>query len=185
MDWSYALTVIAAGFLAWIGYKPVELIVEYVREEGLAFRRQGIRLTGRWFAAWESTVEGKQVLNAEEVSLKQRGLRINIRNVSPSPENPRGGYLWRGELRIHHSQYLIGSYESVEAQTLARGSLYFHLNAVGRFLVGRWAGCSYDSACSSGAAVIAMSREFALLKLSEVCQQPTGPLREQIRRQDD
>jgi hypothetical protein len=90
-----------------------------------------------------------------------------------SAENPRGGYLWRGELRIHDREYLIGWYESVDPAIYARGSLYFHLNAAGKFLLGRWAGCSYDSPTADGAAVIAQSRDVALGKLRAACKPAT------------
>lgn len=170
MDWSYVITAIVGGFLAWLGYKPIELAVEYLRAEGVSLRRKGTRLQGRWFAAWETTVEGKEVLNTEELELKQRGLRIKVRNLTVSPENPRGGYLWRGELRVHQREYFTGWYESVDPKVFARGSLYFHLNAAGKFLQGWWAGCSYDSPTARGAAVIAETREFAMQKLRETCK---------------
>lgn len=165
MDWTYVLTAIAAGFLAWLGYKPVELAVEYFREEGLSLGRRRTRLDGRWFVAWETKVEGEPVLNTEELVFKQRGLRIKVRNLAASAENPRGGYLWRGELRIYDREYLIGWYESIEPAVPARGSLYFHLNPAGRFLLGRWAGCSHDSPTAGGSAVIGESRDDALAKL--------------------
>jgi hypothetical protein len=128
----------------------------------LTFTRQLVRRLA-------NTAEGKEIVASEVLKVRQRGLRVKMRNTAVSLENPLGGYLWRGQFRIHDREQLIGWYTSLDPAVTAKGSMYFRVNPAGKFLVGRWIGCNYDSTLASGYGVIAQERSFAVSKLREIC----------------
>ncbi|MBV9852100.1 MAG: hypothetical protein JO250_20740 [Armatimonadetes bacterium] len=122
-------------------------------------------LTGLWHALWQTTAEGRPNINTEVVRLQQRGPELWLENTGRSPENPIGGYLWRGEGVLYNGQYLIGSYAAAEQSVIAKGSLYFVLNPGGDYLVGKWVGCNLDSTFTWGFGVFAKDKERGMAKL--------------------
>jgi hypothetical protein len=113
-------------------------------------------ISGEWFALWQTTVDGEEVMNVEEISIDGlRRNRIRISNRSVSPENAQGGYLWTSECRYFDNQYILGTYIAVEKSVRSKGVLQLSLHRSGKFLEGQWAGCNYDFDYAHGLVVMA------------------------------
>ncbi|MFZ3384172.1 MAG: hypothetical protein WA144_09625, partial [Candidatus Methanoperedens sp.] len=70
-----------------------------------------IDITGNdWYAAWHTSVEHTTNLNTENLSIKQKGQTVKMKNIEKSPENPKGGYLWEAQLQFFHGKTLMGWY---------------------------------------------------------------------------
>src|SRR3954471_10677832 len=69
-----------------------------------------VQMQGTWWAAWQTFNEGEQVIATQPVGLSQHGSTIQIEALERSSENERGGYVWRGELRVWDGQILMGYY---------------------------------------------------------------------------
>jgi hypothetical protein len=148
------------------------LVFENLRE-AWRFRRElkdnnHIDLSGtNWVAAWQTSVDGKEVLNTESIIIKQRGGLIKMWNAEISPGNPKAGYKWEGQLQFLHGRDLMGHYFSTRnEQNTNKGIMFFNYNSARKEFIGRWVGASYDGPLLSGFGVIAKSREraFAILK---------------------
>jgi len=48
-----------------------------------------------------------------------------------------GGYLWRGECKLYDNEHIIGRYLPREPNVISKGTMYFLLNRVGNFIVGK------------------------------------------------
>ncbi len=163
---SYAIAIIGGAILYAIGYKTVEAIFEHFKERGLPFGQSDkVNLSGTWYAAWQTEVEGREIINTEVLRIKQRGRKITIENLEKSPENKIGGYLWKGEARIYDNEHILGIYLATEPNVISKGTIYFLLNRVGHSMVGRWVGCNYDSDFIWGFGVIAKEKDVALRKI--------------------
>jgi hypothetical protein len=127
-----------------------------------------VDLSGRWYAVWQSTVDGRECVNSEVVDITQRGTRIMMRNLNRSLENPRGGYLWRGELKLYDNSRLMGHYVSAEPNVTAKGVFYFLLNHIGQFMSGKWVGCNHDFDLTWGFGVLARDIERAREKFKRL-----------------
>jgi len=148
-----------------------------VAKDHYRFRRElkendNINLSGEdWVAAWQTSVDGKEVLNTEQLVLKQKGGVIKMCNKTPSAENPKAGFKWYGQLRFYLGRDLMGNYFAEKAENnTSKGMLYFHYNSARKEFVGRWVGCSYDGPLLSGFGVIAKKKEKALALLQELLQ---------------
>lgn len=117
-------------------------------------------LAGRWFALWEATADDQPVPNIEELEITQlnRG-RVQIKNLAPSPDNPKGGYLWIAECRLFDGQHLLGSYVAVDKSIRSKGAMHLVIHSSGRYFAGQWIGCSYDSDYSHGLVVFSREKE--------------------------
>jgi hypothetical protein len=167
----YGLAIVAGAILYAIGYESAKSFIEYVRDHGLDLgRERRVNLTGTWYAAWQTTAKGKEVLNTELLRIKQRRHKIIIENLEISPENKLGGYLWKGEASLYNNQYLIGRYLPVDPNVISKGSLFFRLDRVRKYLQGKWVGCNVDHELTWGFGVIAKEKNDALSKLKELCR---------------
>jgi hypothetical protein len=128
-------------------------------------RHRRVDLSGQWYAIWQTTAEGLPNINSELVTLTQHGASLVLENVARSPENPLGGYLWRGEADLVDNQYLIGAYAATERRVSSKGTLFFIVSRSGTYLVGKWVGCNLDSNFSWGFGVLAQDKEAGLEKL--------------------
>ncbi len=116
-------------------------------------------LTGEWHALWESTADNEEVINSERLSIHmKRTGRFIIENLEPSPENPKGGYLWRAEGNLFDSRHLLSTYIAREPNVISKGTLYLVLHNSGAFIEGQWIGCNYDGDWARGLVVIARER---------------------------
>src|SRR3954453_3916987 len=120
-----------------------------------------VTLNGTWWAAWQTFNDGEQVIATQPVGLDQHGSTIDIEALDPSAENERGGYLWRGELRLWDGQILMGYYAAADGNVRSKGTMYFVLHAQGDYAHGRWVGLSYDGPIVSGFAALARTPEQA------------------------
>src|SRR3954462_13810942 len=118
-----------------------------------------VKIDGTWWAAWQTFSDGEQVIATNPVGLSQHGSTIQIEALERSSENQRGGYLWRGELRLWDGQVLMGYYAAADGNVRSKGTMYFVLHPQGEYARGRWVGLSYDGPIVSGYAALAKTRE--------------------------
>lgn len=129
-----------------------------------------IDITGDdWIAAWQTSVNNKEILNTENLSLLQKGGTVRIRNKEKSPENPEGGYLWKGQLQFYYGRDLMGWYFPIEEENnTSKGIMFLHYNSAQKVFYGKWVGSAYDSPLSSGYVVITKERIRSITKLKEI-----------------
>src|SRR3954447_19435243 len=118
-----------------------------------------VKLEGTWWAAWQTFNEGQEIIATQPVGLSQHGSTVQIEALERSSENERGGYLWRGELRLWDGQILMGYYAAADGNVRSKGTMYFVLHAQGEYAHGRWVGLSYDGPVVSGYAALARTQE--------------------------
>ena len=84
--------------------------------------------------------------------------RTSSRRWSAAPKNERGGYIWRGELRLWDSHVLMGYYAAADSNVRSKGVIFFILHTQDQYAHGRWVGLSYDGPVISGAATLAQTK---------------------------
>jgi transcriptional regulator with XRE-family HTH domain len=129
-----------------------------------------VKLEGAWWAAWQTFNEGRQIIAAQPVGLSQHGSTIQIEALERSRENERGGYLWRGELRLWDGQVLMGYYAAADGNVRSKGTMFFVLHTQGEYAHGRWTGVSYDGPVISGYATLARTQEEAQTVMSRLLE---------------
>ena len=135
-----------------------------------------VQLQGTWWAAWQTFNEGQQVIATQPVGLSQHGSTIQIEALERSSENERGGYVWRGELRVWDGQILMGYYAAADGNVRSKGTMYFVLHAQGDYAHGRWVGLSYDGPVVSGHATLARSQDEAKAVMQRLLDTMQPPL---------
>src|SRR4051794_38632843 len=134
-----------------------------------------VNLNGTWWAAWQTFNEGQQLIATQPVGLSQHASTIQIEALERSSENERGGYLWRGELRVWDGQILMGYYAAADGNVRSKGTMYLVLHAQGEYAQGRWVGLSYDGPVVSGYAALSRTRDSAqevMTRLRENAETP-------------
>ena len=134
-----------------------------------------VTLDGTWWAAWQTFSEGDQVIATQPVGLNQHGSTIQIEALERSAENERGGYLWRGELRLWDGQVLMGYYAAADGNVRSKGTMYLVLHAQGDYAHGRWVGLSYDGPVISGNATLARTQEQAQAAMTRLLDDAETP----------
>jgi transcriptional regulator with XRE-family HTH domain len=134
-----------------------------------------VQLEGTWWAAWQTFNEGEALIATQPVGLTQHGSTIQIEALERSSENDRGGYLWRGELRLWDGQVLMGYYAAADGNVRSKGTLYFTVHPQGEYAEGRWVGLSYDGPIISGLAALARTREEAQAAISRLAHADSQP----------
>lgn len=131
-----------------------------------------IDITGDdWYAAWQTSVEKQEVLNTERLSIVQKGQTVNIRNFEKSPENPKGGYLWEGQMQFFYGKSLMGWYFPVKSENLtSKGMMFFAYHSTRRTFIGKWVGSAYDGDLVNGFVVITKDRQRSMETLKEIVQ---------------
>jgi transcriptional regulator with XRE-family HTH domain len=127
----------------------------------------GPRLTGTWWAAWQTYVDVNEKVTTQTVDLHQSGTNIQIKALQLSEESHEGDYLWRGELRLWGADTLMGWYVATDDNVRSKGTMFFILHTQGGHAEGRWVGTSYDGPVVTGWCALARSRED-LVKLIEI-----------------
>jgi uncharacterized protein YnzC (UPF0291/DUF896 family) len=129
-----------------------------------------IDLSGNdWYAAWQTSVNGKENLNTEQIVLQQKGGTVRIFNTEKSPENLEGGYLWEGQLQFYFGRDLMGWYFPLkEENNTSKGIMFLHYNSAQKVFVGKWIGSAFDSPLSSGFVIITKERAKSLNKLKKL-----------------
>ena len=118
-----------------------------------------VQLDGTWWAAWQTFNQGQEVIATQPVGLTQHGPAVQIEALEPSSENERGGYIWRGELRLWDSRVLMGWYAAADGNVESKGTMFFVLHAHGEYAEGRWVGLSYDGPIVTGYAALARTAD--------------------------
>ena len=134
-----------------------------------------IKLDGTWWAAWQTFNEGQELIATQPVGLSQHGSTIQIEALERSSENERGGYLWRGELRLWDGQILMGYYAAADGNVRSKGTMFFMLHPQGEYAHGRWVGLSYDGPVISGNATLARTQEQAQAAMTRLLRDLETP----------
>lgn len=94
------------------------------------FRREledndNIDVSGEWYAAWQTSVDGEELINTEHLQIKQKGKTIRMWNTERSPENPKAGYLWDGQMQFLQGRNVMGWYFPRKGENnTSKGILY-------------------------------------------------------------
>lgn len=126
---------------------------------GLTSERPG--LDGAWWAAWQTFNAETEIVATQPVGLTQHGSTVRIEALDRSSENNRGGYLWRGELRLWDGEVLMGYYAASDGNVRSKGTMFFVLHPQGEFAEGRWVGLSYDGPIVTGYAALGRTQDEA------------------------
>ena len=86
----------------------------------------------------------------------------------PRHQSRRGGYLWRGQLRLWDNEILMGWYAADDQAVRSKGTLYLVVHPHGHQMRGRWTGLSYDGPIQTGLAAIARTEDAAASLLDEL-----------------
>lgn len=132
-----------------------------------------------WYAAWQTSVEGSENINSEQVTIVQKGNTIRINNTERAKENPKGAYLWEGQMNFFQGRNVMGWYfPKREENNTSKGMMYFAYHSPSKVFYGRWVGCAYDGDFASGFAVISKDRAQSITLLNELVK--THPLKVNI-----
>ena len=119
-----------------------------------------IDISGDWYASWQTSVNGQEILATQPISLKQCGREIEAHNLQPSLEHPKGGYLWEAYLQLSQGRYLVGWYFALPKENnSSQGSLFFNYRSQQEIFYGKWVGASYDGDMVTGYAVIGRAQD--------------------------
>lgn len=131
---------------------------------------QRLKITGEWWAGWQTWKDGKEVHTSQPIQIRQRGPELDIvaldRGISPED----GGYLWRGQLRLWDNEILMGWYAADDQAVRSKGTLYLVVHPHGHQLHGRWTGLSYDGPVISGWSAITRTEEAAQQLLAHLSE---------------
>ncbi len=120
-----------------------------------------IKLSGQWWASWQTSRSGDEKIASQQVEIKQEGDLLQVATITRGLSEDEGGYHWSGELRLWDNEILMGWYAADDGATRSKGTMYFVLHAHGLQMVGRWVGLSYDGKVVSGWAAMARDEEEA------------------------
>lgn len=122
-----------------------------------------------WHAAWQASVDSHELLNTEHLVINQKGATLRMWNKEKSPENPKGGYLWEGQLQFFHGRDVMGWYFPKKTENNAsKGIMFLNYNSSQKIFIGKWVGASYDGPLSTGFVVISKERTASLQILRHI-----------------
>ena len=125
-----------------------------------------IDVSGDWCAAWQTSVDGAQLVNCESIRIIQKGKTVHIYNTERSPDNPRAGYLWEGQMQFFQGRNLMGWYfPKKEESNSSKGIMYMAYFSPQRKFIGQWVGSAYDGDLMAGYVVIKQHRSDARSEL--------------------
>lgn len=131
---------------------------------------QRVDLAGDWWASWQTSKDGSEVITAQEVRMSQRADLIDVQTTTRGIDVEEGGYHWRGELRLWDNEILMGWYAAADGGVRSKGTMYFVLHPHGVNLKGRWVGLSYDGKIQTGWGAMGKSEEDARALIEELKQ---------------
>jgi hypothetical protein len=146
------------------------------RDELAGVPSDRVKLEGTCWAAWQTWNEGAEVIATQPVGLTQHGSTVQIEALERSSENERGGYLWRGELRLWDGQALMGWYAAADGNVRSKGTMFFMLHAQGEYAHGRWVSLSYDGPVVSGFGALARTQPQAEAVMKGLLDARGGPV---------
>lgn len=116
-----------------------------------------------WFAAWQTSIEGRENINTEPMEMTQKGNTVKMKNTARAKENPKGAYLWEGQMSFFQGRNLMGWYfPKQEENNVSKGIMYFAYHSQSKVFYGRWVGCAYDGELVSGFVVISKNRAHSI-----------------------
>ncbi|RVX45456.1 helix-turn-helix protein [Nonomuraea polychroma] len=133
-----------------------------------------IDLSGEWWASWQTSMQGEEVITAQQVLLRQQGELILIETITRGIDVEEGGYMWRGELRLWDNEILMGWYAAADGAVRSKGTMYFVLHPHGVSLKGRWVGLSYDGEIMTGWGAMGKTEADARALIAELKQDPAA-----------
>jgi transcriptional regulator with XRE-family HTH domain len=127
-----------------------------------------VKLSGTWWASWQTFRDGVEKIATQEVELNQEGELIQVSTLTHGLSTEEGGYHWSGELRLWDNEILMGWYASTEGSIRSKGTMYFVLNAHGLSMKGRWVGIGYDDKIMTGWGSMARTHDGAEAVIAEL-----------------
>lgn len=137
-----------------------------------------INLSGDWWASWQTSKDGEEVITAQEVQFRQQTELIAVQTTTRGIDVEDGGYHWRGELRLWDNEILMGWYAANDGSVRSKGTMYFVLHPHGQHMRGRWVGISYDGKIVTGWGAMAKSEAEARAVIDELKASEGASLRE-------
>ena len=122
---------------------------------------QRLKITGDWWAGWQTWKDGAPVHTSQPVQIRQRGTDLDIAALERGISTEEGGYLWRGQLRLWDNEILMGWYAADDQAVRSKGTLYLVIHPHGHQMRGRWVGLSYDGPIVSGWSAFARTEQEA------------------------
>jgi transcriptional regulator with XRE-family HTH domain len=133
-----------------------------------------VKLSGEWWASWQTYREGVEKIATQEVEMQQEGELIRVSTLTHGLSDADGGYHWSGELRLWDNEILMGWYASTEAANRDKGTMYFVLHPHGRRMSGRWVGLSNDGRLITGWGSMAKDHDEAEAVIAQLNQEHGG-----------
>ncbi|MDM4720350.1 helix-turn-helix transcriptional regulator [Micromonospora sp. WMMA1363] len=130
-----------------------------------------VNLSGEWWASWQTSKDGEEVITLQQVRFRQQGDLINVETATRGIAVEDGGYHWRGELRLWDNEILMGWYAADDGSVRSKGTMYFVLHPHGQHMAGRWVGVSYDGKIVTGWGAMARGEQEATDVIAELKQQ--------------
>ncbi len=127
-----------------------------------------VNLTGDWWASWQTSKDGEEVITLQEVRFRQQGDLISVETTTRGISIEDGGYHWRGELRLWDNEILMGWYAADDGSVRSKGTMYFVLHPHGQQMAGRWVGVSHDGKIVTGWGAMARTEQDATAVIQEL-----------------
>ncbi len=118
-----------------------------------------IKLSGNWWASWQTFRSGEEKIASQRVEIKQENDLLQVATVTRGLSIEEGGYHWSGELRLWDNEVLMGWYAANDGSIRSKGTMYFVLHPHGLNMSGRWVGLGYDGRIMTGWASMGQTRE--------------------------
>jgi transcriptional regulator with XRE-family HTH domain len=134
-----------------------------------------VKLSGQWWASWQTSRSGEERIASQQVEIKQEGDLLQVATISRGLSVEEGGYHWSGELRLWDNELLLGWYAATEGAIRSKGTLYFVLHPHGLNMSGRWVGLGYDGRIMSGWASMGQTREESEETMTKLMQSEGVP----------
>ena len=118
-----------------------------------------IKLSGQWWASWQTSRSGDEKIASQQVEIKQEGELLQVATITRGLSEEEGGYHWSGELRLWDNEILMRWYAANDGSIRSKGTMYFVLSPARADMSGRWVGLGYDGRIMSGWASMGQTRE--------------------------
>src|SRR5262249_587618 len=118
-----------------------------------------IKLSGEWWASWQTFRDGMEKIASQRVEIKQEGDLLQVATITRGLSVEQRGCHGRGELRLWDNEVLLGWYAANDGSIRSKGTMYFVLHPHGLNMSGRWTGLGYDGRIMSGWATMGKTRE--------------------------
>jgi len=118
-----------------------------------------IKLSGQWWATWQTSRSGEAKIGSQQVEIKQEGDLLQVATITRGLSVEEGGYHWSGELHLWDNEILMGWYAANEGSIRSKGTMYFVLHPHGLNMAGRAVGLGFDDRIMTGWASMGQTRE--------------------------